>query len=148
MTQLSPNFTLEELTFSEAALRLGVDNTPDEEAIANLTRLATTILEPMRALLDLPVHINSGYRSFEVNQRVGGATKSAHLLGNAADTVPIGMQLRAAFDKIRASGIPFDQLILECNAWCHISQAPVGTEPRRQALLASGGPGHWTYSLA
>ena len=95
------------------------------------------------------LHVDSGYRSVTINADVGGAADSAHLTGCAADVIPIGMDLRAAFDAIKISGLPFDQLILECNAWLHLSVArsPL-IPPRRQPLLASGGPGKWTYSLA
>ncbi len=151
--QLSPNFSLEELTFSQAALRLGIDNTPSVEVIRNLEELAIELLEPTRDLLAVAagklilVHVDSGYRAPAVNSAIGGAVNSAHLEGRAADTVPIGMPLRAAFDAIRASALPFDQVILECNAWIHLAIARAGSVARRQALLASGSPGAWHYDL-
>ena len=149
MVIISPNFSLAELTFSQEALRRGIDNTPPPDAVNNLTRLCTTLLEPIRTLLTCALHVDSGYRSVLINADVGGAADSAHLTGCAADVIPIGMYLRAAFDAIKISGLPFDQLILECNAWLHCSvvRDPSMT-PRRQPLLASGGPGKWTYSLA
>lgn len=148
MTQLSPNFSLEELTRSQASLRLGIDNQPNEEQLANLTRLANDLLEPVRALLGFPLHIDSGFRCPQVNAAVGStASHSAHLDGRAADVIPVGMDLKKAFDLIR-QGIIFDQLIIECNAWLHIAVATEGAHPRRQALVASGSPGHWTYEVA
>lgn len=148
-TQLSEHFTLAELTRSGAAERLGVDNTPGPVEIANLRRLATTVLEPVRALLGVSIKINSGYRSEAVNKAVGSTSKhSAHLDGLAADTVPAGLDLRKAFDTIRASAIPFDQLIIENNAWIHIGIAAEGVKPRKQALIASGKPGAWSYVVA
>jgi zinc D-Ala-D-Ala carboxypeptidase len=149
MTPLSPHFSLEELTFSEVALRKGIDNASTLGIQANLTRLCVVLLEPIRTLLAVPIHVNSGYRSAAVNEAVGGAPNSAHLSGCAADIVPIGMDLKAAFDAIRLSGLPFDQLLFECQAWLHVSVPlqPDGT-PRHQPMLASGSPGHWTYSLA
>ena len=93
----------------------------------------------------MPIHIDSGFRSFRLNQDIGGANNSAHLEGRAADIIPIGMDLRLAFDKIRAAGLPIDQIILECNAWIHVSIAPFYGAGRNQALLAEGSPGHWTY---
>lgn len=142
---LSPNFTLEELTFSQIALRLGIDNTPPPAAIENLKRLCADLLEPARTLLQCPLHVDSGYRSGELNHQVGGAGDSRHMLGCAADVIPMGMDLRRAFDSINASALIFDQLILECDAWIHLGMAPPGTTPRRELLLASGSPGHWTY---
>lgn len=145
MTQLSPNFTLEELTFSETALRQGLPNTPDNDQVDNLRRLCAVLLEPARQILGVPLHVNSGYRSMEVNIRVGGARTSAHLDGRAADLLPVGMNLGEAFDKLKASGLPFDQIIFECGAWIHLAIPRFGEEPRIEALTASGGPGRWVY---
>jgi zinc D-Ala-D-Ala carboxypeptidase len=58
--QLSPNFTLDELTRSEAAARNGWDNTPNEQEIENLTRLAALLQEVKAAVGGKPVMINSG----------------------------------------------------------------------------------------
>lgn len=145
MGALTQHFTLEELTHSEVALRRGLNNTPGPAQRANLERLAEDLLEPVRWLLRVPVKINSGYRSDIVNAAVGGARNSAHMDGRAADMVPVGMDLREAFDIIRGSALPFDQIILECGAWIHLAIAKDGQGPRRQALLASGGPGAWRY---
>ena len=81
---LSPNFSLAELTISEFAAHMEIDNTPGPAALANLHRLAIA-LEKVRAWLGRPVIIRSGYRSPGVNKGVGGARKSAHLTGLAAD---------------------------------------------------------------
>lgn len=116
------------------ALRRGLDNTPNAGEIRNLQALAETMLEPIRAMLGVPLHINSGYRSPSVNAAVGGKGNSAHLDGRAADFVPIGMYLRDAFEKIKASDLPFDQLILEYGSWIHVAIARQGVDPRRQVL--------------
>lgn len=144
---LSPNFTLQEMTFSQTAARLGVDNTPNDEQLANLVRLCETLLEPARLMLEVPLHVDSGFRSPHINQLVGGASNSAHMEGRAADVLPIGMGLQEAFDKLRHDGLPYDQIIIECNAWIHLSIPALDAMARRQALTASGGPGHWSYVL-
>jgi zinc D-Ala-D-Ala carboxypeptidase len=145
--QLSTHFTLEELTFSERALRLGIDNTPPKSAIENLQRLCLIVLEPARQILGVPIHINSGYRSAEVNQAVGStAPHSQHLDGCAADWVPVGLPLRTAFAVLRAELRGWDQMILECNAWIHVSIPRLGLLARGEAKLASGVPGHWIYT--
>lgn len=143
---VSPHFTLDELTRSPTAIRLGLDNTPAPDAVENLRRLALTVLEPVRDLLAVPVHVDSGYRAPAVNAAVGSTAKnSAHLSGRAGDIVPVGMALADAFDMIRRSAIPYDQLIMECDAWLHIAIAEDGVVPRREDLVASGTPGHWHY---
>jgi zinc D-Ala-D-Ala carboxypeptidase len=144
---LSEHFTLEELSFSEIALRQGIGNQPPSEATINLTHVCEFLLEPIRKLLDVPIHVNSGYRSPAVNRLVGGAADSAHLQGRAADIVPMGFSLQDAFTLIRLSKLPYDQVIFECKAWIHVAISPEGSEPRRQALTATGSPGHWRYEV-
>jgi zinc D-Ala-D-Ala carboxypeptidase len=144
--KLSPNFTLEELTFSATALRLGMANTPNELQISNLMRLCVMVLEPARALLGVPLHVDSGFRSRPVNDLVGGASDSAHLHGRAADIIPIGLDKIKAFGMLRTSLLlPFDQCIFEALSWVHLAIAPAGSQPRRQVLTARGRPGQWTY---
>ena len=146
MTQLSEHFSLEELTASEVALRKGLDNTPDVEAIANLTELAG-FLEQIRELLGVPMHINSAYRSPKVNAAVGGSTTSAHLTGQAADFVApdFGTPQQIAHH-IAASEIQFDQLIFE-GTWIHFG---IRGDMRRQILTAnfSGGKATYTQGIA
>jgi len=144
---MSEHFPLESLTASQTAARKGIDNTPPPPAIAYLQLLTSTILEPARALLGVPFRVNSGFRCEALNEAVGGATHSAHMDGRAADVVPMGMDLREAFDRLRSSDLPYDQIIFECNAWLHLAIARTREAPRRQALSAVGTPGHWTYSL-
>jgi hypothetical protein len=145
MTALSDHFTLGELIFSQKALRLGIDNTPAPDKVANLTRLATAILEPARVILGVPLHVDSGYRCSVLNADVGGAIHSAHMDGRAADIVPVGLSLVAAFAMLKRSAIPFDQLIIECGAWLHMSVAADGAVPRGEFLSATGSPGDWHY---
>ena len=149
MTPLSANFALEEFTVSQSALRLGIDNTPPVVAVEELRELCALLLEPARTVLGVRLHIDSGFRSPELNAKIGGAIDSAHMYGRAADVIPIGLDLAQAFDTLRSNtDLPFDQIIFECRAWIHLAIAPVGVEPRRQALTASGSPGAWHYALA
>ena len=64
---LSPFFSLDEMTRSQTALRLGLDNTPPAEAIAELRRLCANLLEPARLLLGVPLHVDSGFRCSALN---------------------------------------------------------------------------------
>ena len=149
LTHLSPNFTLEELSFSEIAARRGYDNTPNSVQVANLTRLCVTLLEPARKILGVPIRVNRGFRSPQVNLIVGSTAKhSAHLDGRAADIVPVGIELRRAFDALRTNLTGWDTIILECNAWIHLAVPNALDKPRGEAMLASGTPGNWTYTLA
>ena len=141
MQELTPHFTLEELVFSQTAARLGIDNTPPQAVVENLKVLASG-LEQVRELLGCPVNINSGYRSEELNAKIGGVKQSAHTQGFAADFVANEFGTPKQICKaIAASGIQFDQLIQE-GTWVHISFAPA---MRRQLLTASFSGGKASY---
>lgn len=134
MTQLSPHFSLEELTASETASRKGWDNTPNAQELANLKRLAT-FLEAVRTILGQPIHINSGFRSKQVNDAVGSKDSSQHRQGCAADIKVSGMTPDQVVRKIIASGLAYDQIIKEWDSWTHISIPSYEIDrPRRQAL--------------
>jgi zinc D-Ala-D-Ala carboxypeptidase len=134
--RLSENFSLEELTASETAARKGIDNTPSEEVIDNLKRLAAALQE-VRALLNhRAILISSGYRSPELNQAVGGSATSDHCKGLAADFIcPSYGTPNDIVRAIAASGLSFKQVIREFDKWVHLSIPEEGQEPRKQALI-------------
>lgn len=132
--KLSPHFTLEEMTFSETAIRKGLDNTPTDDVLFNLNRLAF-FLEEVRSMLDKPVLINSAYRSPEVNASVGGKPTSQHCLGLAADIRVPGMTPDEVVKSIKGSGLHYDQVIREYDRWTHVSIPAKNKEPRKQALI-------------
>jgi uncharacterized protein YcbK (DUF882 family) len=121
MTQLTANFSLEELTRSEAADRNGWDNTPNEQETANLKRLAGLLQQVKTAVGGKPVMINSGFRSKKVNDSVGSKDSSQHRLGCAADIRVPGMKPREVVEACIKAEVPFDQIILEFDSWTHIS---------------------------
>jgi len=121
MTQLTANFSLAELTRSEAADRNGWDNTPNEQETANLKRLAALLQQVKTAVGGKPVMVNSGFRSKKVNDSVGSKDTSQHRLGCAADIRVPGMKPREVVEACISAGIPFDQIILEFDSWTHIS---------------------------
>ena len=126
--QLTSNFSLEQLTYSETARREGIDNLPPPEIVSNLMLLAQG-LERVQALMGFPLEISSSYRCPELNRRVGGAPKSQHTLGLAADftCADFGTPVDI-IQAVRASDIAFDQCILEYAKWVHMSfsKAPRG----------------------
>ena len=136
---LSPHFTLEELTASETAQREGLTNHPGPNALANLRRLSQT-LEQVRSLLGYPIRINSAYRSDEVNRRVGGTPHSAHTLGLAADISVVQLPARAVAQCIFDSDLAYDQLILEFDRWVHLAIAEGAG--RKQVLTVRDGSGY------
>jgi len=132
--QLTPHFTLEELCFSQEAARAGIDNTPSREGVANLVRLAK-MLEKVRALMKNPIHISSGFRCAELNTRIGGSAKSAHLEGRAADFIcPAFGTPYVVAKRIAAARLGFDQMIHEYGRWVHIAVPRANARADRELL--------------
>ena len=109
---LSANFTLKELTKSDTATRLGLDNTPDDEALENLKTLCEKVLQPVREHFDKSVSVNSAYRSPESNAAVGGSKTSDHCKGMAADIEIVGVA-NADLAQWIMDNLEYTQLILE-----------------------------------
>ena len=132
--KLSMYFSLDEMTLSQTAIRAGIDNTPTDMAMGNLHRL-TRELDRVRVILGAPVHISSGYRCAELNARVGGSLRSAHMFGRAADfTCPAFGPPRKIVETLKAELVEFDQLICEYDRWVHFGIHEFDGVPRRQVL--------------
>lgn len=131
---LTPNFTLEELTYTD---HREYDNMPNETELANLYRLADFLEQVKVVLGGKPIMINSAYRSAEVNRAVGSKTdKSQHRLGCAADIRVPGMTPNEVVTAIIESGLPFDQVIREFDRWTHVSIPNTeDSAPRSMALI-------------
>jgi hypothetical protein len=134
---LSPNFTLAELTHTD---HRGLENIPNEKETQNLYRLAQ-FLEQVRDLLARPILVSSAFRSKAVNDAVNSKDTSQHRLGCAADIRVIGMTPDEVVRAIVASDLEFDQVIREFAAptgggWTHVSipNTPVAVA-RGQALI-------------
>jgi hypothetical protein len=129
--KLSANFTLNEFLKSQEGERLGIDNLPTPEVITNLRNLAIHILQPVRSHFGLPITINSGYRCPALNEAIGAAKNSQHMVGQAADFEVIGKGNPEIAQWIK-DNLDFDQLILEFfdpskndpnSGWVHCSYA-------------------------
>ena len=142
MTQLTEHFTLEEMTRSQAAVRLGLNNTPTAATVARLKKTAVK-MELVRSLLGVAINTLSAYRSTAVNRAIGGALTSQHIKGEAVDFVApqFGTPHEVA-KAIAASDINFDQLIFE-GTWVHVS---FSDRPRRSVLTAHFGKGGTSYT--
>jgi len=130
---LTEHFTIEELTFTD---HREFDNTPNDEELANLVRLAN-FLEQVKTLLGgKPVMINSAFRCEAVNQAVGSKNTSQHRHGTAADIRVPGMTPDEVVQAIIGSDLNYDQCIREFDRWTHVSIPNVeGHESRKMALI-------------
>lgn len=129
---LSPHFTLEELTVTDHRT---LDNTPDDDAKVHLYRLAQFLEQVKEVLQFKPILVNSAYRSAAVNAACGSRDTSQHRLGCAADIRVPGMTPDAVVRAVMASGLAYDQIIRELT-WTHISipNTPEA-KPRKMALI-------------
>lgn len=149
MTQLTANFSLHELTKSETALRMGLDNTPGPVETEYLKILAERVLQPIRDHFQKGVKVNSGYRSPDSNAAVNGSRTSDHCKGQAADIEIPGVP-NAELAQWIMDNLDYTQLILEFytpgipdSGWVHVSYNPDNL--KKQELTAMRVAGKTQY---
>ena len=129
--RISKNFTWEEFQRSEAADKLGIDNSiPDESIAAQIRSLVVTVLQPLRGAYGKPLAVNSGYRSPVLNKAIKGANSSQHTKGQAADIATDNPRELARL--VLRKNLPFDQMILY-PTFIHLSHKHPG--PQRSQIL-------------
>jgi hypothetical protein len=148
---LSKSFTLNELTKSQEATRLGIDNTPNEDHILNLKLLCENVLQPIRDYYGMPVSVSSGYRSAKLCEAIGSSSKSQHTKGQAADFEIFGVANKDLADFV-VKNLDYDQCILEFwnenepnSGWVHCSFNALGN--RKQFLKAEKLNGRVVYTV-
>jgi len=139
--QLSPHFTVEEMIKSDTAEAMGIINAPNFDVLVQMVLLANDTLEGIRQLCGgHPVLISSGFRCGDLNEAVGGAENSAHLLGCAADfSVPAFGSITDIIAAIEPhlQTLQIDQLINEYGNWVHVGRASFGQTPRYQSFAVT-----------
>lgn len=144
------NFTIAEMVHSSTAEKLNIGNNPPLPVRVHLTE-TITLLESIRSEwgaycevhnLGTPaIRVSSGYRSPELNKAVGGVKTSAHVLGYAADIVPMNGK-QEEFEHFIAEvfarkGYAYDQLIIEkskTSRWVHVGYKNADGGQRRQCF--------------
>jgi hypothetical protein len=130
---LTEHFTLEELTHTD---HREFENTPNEQELENLKRLAQFLEAVKKVLGGKPIMVNSAFRSKQVNDAVGSKDTSQHRIGCAADLRVPGMTPDEVVKAVMASDLGYDQVIREFDRWTHISVPNhAGDAPRKQALI-------------
>ena len=147
--KLTANFSLEELTKSETALRFDLDNEANDEQLANLVALCECVLQPVRDHFGKGVKVNSGLRTPEVNAKVGGSKTSDHCKGMAAD-IEIPTVANAELAQWIAENLEYRQVILEFytpgipdSGWVHVSYN--SGDNKKQVLTATKQNGKTVY---
>ena len=149
--KLSPNFSLAEMTKSDTALRLDMENEPGDEEIDNLTALCENVLQKVRDHYGKGVKVNSGFRHPDVNGAVGGSKTSDQCKGMAAD-IEIPGVANAELAEWIVENCEFRQVILEFytpgipdSGWVHVSYNP--DDNKKQVLTAMKENGKTVYKV-
>ena len=138
--KLSAHFSLNEMTKSQTALRLGLDNNPGPDGVASLRTLCEQVLEPVREHFGRPVIINSGFRAKAVNKAIGGASSSQHCKAEAADIEIPGVDNLNLYEWLTVNS-DYDQLILEYytgeprSGWVHVSHVSPAANRRERLRI-------------
>lgn len=146
MSQLSKYTTLQEVIKSNQASVLQIPNIPNAEQVANLKLVCTEIFDKVREHFGKPIGISSGFRSVELNNRIGGSKSSQHMEGKALDIdgdLFGGVSNKEIFDYIKNNCI-FDQLIWEFGTennpdWVHVSYDKGVNRKQILRAIKSGG---------
>ena len=149
--RISEFFHWGEVSRSETALRLGIDNTLPRNLRRNAKLYHDKILYPLRHYLGQPLYLSSWYRSPALNDSVGGSKSSMHPLARAGDLWAHDITPFDLCDLIIALALPYDQVINEFGRWCHVGIQPPGVRrPRLQIITMHrpDGPGGRSTRLA
>ena len=148
---MTQSFSIKELTYSDTAIRLGIDNTPTDEILINLQNVVQFILEPVSNNFDSQIVITSGYRSPALCQAIGSKPTSQHTFGMAVDFEILGIPNKEVSDWI-VNHLDFDQCILEFwkpeqpnSGWVHCSYKISGN--RKMYLKAYTANGRTVYEV-
>jgi len=147
--KLTKNFSLHEMTKSDTALRLGLENQPNEQQLVALQTLAEKVLQPTRDYYNMGVKVNSALRTLPVNRAIGSGDSSHHVRGMAADIEIPGIP-NAELAKWMVENVDFTQIILEFytpgvpdSGWVHVSYVP--EDLKKQVLTATKQNGKTVY---
>ena len=136
------HFTLKELTHSDTAVSLEIDNTPTASAVPLMVELIDRVLDPIREHWGLPIRVKSGYRCPELNEEVGGVEESWHMQGCAADITALGISEEhrrhrniELMSLIRAMHLTGKLALTECYAgpdykYIHVAYSTTNIDPQ------------------
>ena len=136
---ISQHISYKEAVYSRTAIRLGIDNNPNDRQVLNMETIADEVFEALRMWVGGPIKINSFFRSPELNTAIGGSTKSQHCHGQAIDLDDTyGRATNAEMYRFIKEHLDFDQMIWEFGDddnpdWVHVSY--VSSDKNRNRCL-------------
>jgi hypothetical protein len=135
--KISEHISYKEATRSVTAMRLGIDNTPNEYQLQNMELIAKNVFEPLRKAVGGPIKINSFMRVEKLNQAIGGSSRSQHCQGRAMDLDDTyGHWTNAEMYHYIKNKLDFDQIIWEFGTdenpdWVHVSYVDADSNRKR-----------------
>ena len=150
MKKISKHITYKEGTRSVTALRLGIENVPNDYELQNMELIAEKVFEPLRQAVNGPIKINSFFRCEELNKAIGGSSRSQHCQGRAIDIDDVyGYVSNSYMYYYIKDNLDFDQLIWEFGTdtepdWVHVSYVDNDSN-RKRCLLAYKEEGKTKY---
>ena len=124
---ISKHISYKEGVYSNTATRRGIENTPDDDQLNNMVKVAEEIFEPLRVYVGGPIKVNSFFRCLELNTAIGGSRTSQHMKGQAIDLDDtFGHKTNAEMYHYIKDNLDFDQIIWEFGDddnpnWVHVS---------------------------
>ena len=149
---ISNHISYKEGVYSTTATRRGIDNTPNEEQLSNMEKIADKVFEPLRIYVGGPIKINSFFRCPELNKAIGGSSKSQHCKGQAIDIDDTyGKMSNAEMYHWIKEHLNFDQMIWEFGTddnpdWIHVSYVSL-KDNRNRCLKAYRENGKTKYMV-
>lgn len=137
-------FTINELTKSTTATRLGINNAPTQSITRNLEALVNYVLDPLRKAWGKPIRVTSGYRCAALNKAIGGASGSQHMKGQAADITSLSddwNENKQLLKLLLSMDLPYDQVICEYPDaqgrpnWIHVSYNINGNRKKKTTCV-------------
>ena len=150
--KISAHVSYKEITYSQTAIRRGIDNDPDPSQLSNIQRLCDRVFEPLREWVGSAIKLNSVFRSKALNNAIGGANSSQHCANGMSAAMDIddtyGHKSNTDMFHYIRENLVFDQLIWEFGDdenpnWVHISYKEEGN--RGEVLQAIRKNGRTSY---
>ena len=149
---LSDNLTLEEVIYSPTAIKHDIDNYPNEIQIKKLRAIANAVFQPLRNHFSTPIAVTSGFRSLDLNRRIGGVHSSQHCKGEALDLDAdrYGVISNSDIFHYIKDHLDFDQLIWEFGDdknpnWVHVSYKQNGNKKEILQAYKRGGKTYYKH---
>jgi zinc D-Ala-D-Ala carboxypeptidase len=152
MKNISKHVSYKEGVRSNTALRLGIENVPNDEQLKNMGVVASEVFEPLREWVGGPIKINSFFRCYKLNKAISGSKTSQHMSGQAMDIDDtFGCKTNAEMFNYVKDNLDFDQMIWEFGDddnpdWVHVSFVSK-EENRNRCLKAYKEKGKTKYKV-